>query len=104
MDEGELGVAVLETPQRGGPSRGRMSSPVRQWKSPEFQVDATNPVPAGIDGEAVMLDPPLRFRTLPDALRVRIARQHPGCSPALGAPDGLWDAVRSLAGIAVGRS
>jgi diacylglycerol kinase family enzyme len=102
MDEGELGIAVLEAPQAGGPSRGRMSSPMRQWTSPDFQVDATDPVPAGIDGEAVKLDPPLRFRTLPGALRVRIARQHPGCSPALGAPHGAWDGVRSLARIALG--
>ena len=31
---------------------------------------------AGIDGEALELDPPLRFRTKPQALRVRIAPQH----------------------------
>jgi diacylglycerol kinase family enzyme len=102
MDDGELGIAVLETPQAGGPSRGHMSSPMWQWTSPEFRIDATEPVAAGIDGEAVKLDPPLRFQTLPGALRVRISRQHPGCSPALGAPNGTVDAVRALLQIAVG--
>jgi hypothetical protein len=37
----------------------------------EFQVDSGASIPAGIDGEALRLDPPIRFRSLPGALRVR---------------------------------
>ena len=61
------------------------------------------PVPAGIDGEALVLDPPLRFRIRPGVLHVRIARGHPGASPSARAPDGLWAGVVELAGIALGR-
>ena len=42
---------------------------------PTFEVDADRPVPAGIDGEAVVLDAPVIFRIRPQVLRVRIARQ-----------------------------
>ena len=54
----------------------------------------TGPVPAGIDGEALSLDPPLRFRIRPGVLRVRIAREHPGASPSAMAPEGAWAGVR----------
>ena len=60
-------------------------------------------MPAGIDGEAVKLDPPLRFRIRPGVLRVRIARQHPGASPSAMLPEGLGPSVRALARIAAGR-
>ena len=36
-----------------------------------------------------MLDPPLRFRIRPAVLRVRIAHQHPGASPAALVPEGV---------------
>ncbi|MDP9228311.1 MAG: diacylglycerol kinase, partial [Actinomycetota bacterium] len=77
--------------------------PWREWSAPSFEVDAEGPVPAGIDGEAVQLEPPLRFRIRPGVLTVRIARRHPGASPSAGAPDGVWDGVRALGRIAVGR-
>ena len=59
---------------------------------------------AGIDGEAVTLDPPLRFRIKPGALRVRIAPKHPGASPSAAIPERAWDGIRALAGIAAGRT
>jgi hypothetical protein len=45
-------------------------------------VSAPAPVHAGVDGEAVDLDPPLRFAMRPTALRVRISPSHPGASPS----------------------
>ena len=57
---------------------------------------------AGIDGEAVVLDAPLRFTTRPDALSVRIARQHPGASPSASLPESPSDALRKLMHIAAG--
>ena len=45
LDDGMLGVAVLSGVELG---RGW-----RQWATPEFQVDAAGPVPAGVDGEAL---------------------------------------------------
>jgi hypothetical protein len=68
-----------------------------------FQVDSAQPVPLGIDGEAVVLDPPIRFRIRPGVLRVRIAPQHPGASPWAMQPDHASDGLRVLAAIAAGR-
>ena len=65
-------------------------------------MDADSPVAAGIDGEALMLEPPLRFRIRPGVLHVRIARAHPGASPSAMAPEGLPDGVAELARIARG--
>jgi len=57
-----------------------------------------------IDGEAVILDAPLRFRILPGVLRVRIARSHPGASPSAAMPDSVWEGLAALVGIAGGRA
>lgn len=75
--------------------------PWREWSTPTFEVDADGPIAAGIDGEAVTLDTPLRFRILPAALRVRIAAAHPGASPSAAMPEGAWETVRALARIAI---
>jgi diacylglycerol kinase family enzyme len=45
-----------------------------EWTADELVIDAARPVAAGIDGEAVLLDPPLRFAIHPGALRVRLTR------------------------------
>ena len=66
-------------------------------------VEAERPVPAGIDGEAVKLQPPMHFRIRPGVLRVRIASRHPGASPSAIMPEGLGESVRALARIAIGR-
>jgi hypothetical protein len=71
MDAGALGVALV-----GAPARTERA--LREWTAPSFEVDAAGAVPAGIDGEAARLEPPLVFRTHPAALQVRIARAHPG--------------------------
>jgi hypothetical protein len=60
-------------------------------------------VSAGIDGEAVQLEPPLRFQIRAGVLRVRIARQHPGASPSATLPEGFTQSARALARIAAGR-
>jgi hypothetical protein len=61
-------------------------------------------MPAGIDGEAVMLRPPIRFGSRPGALRVRIARAHPGASPSTEVPRGLAGTIAELTRIALGRA
>ena len=61
------------------------------------------PVPAGVDGEAATLEPPMRFHIHPGVLRVRVARRHPGASPSALQPEGAGEAVRALARIASGR-
>ncbi len=76
LDSGQLGVLVLDAP--GDSPR----VPGRAWSAPQLEVNAPAPVHAGVDGEAVDLDPPLRFASHPAALRVRISPRHPGASPS----------------------
>ena len=100
IDDGLLGIAVAGAP-RGRGEGGRLpQQPVRAWSAQTFEVDADAPVPAGIDGEAVELEPPLRFNIRPGVLRVRIAPQHPGASPSAYLPEGFDDSLRELARIA----
>ena len=75
LDTGQLGIAVLDRPGVERPQ-------VFTWSAPSIEIAASAPVPAGLDGEAVTLVPPLQFTTRPAALRVRISRHHPGASPS----------------------
>ncbi len=76
LDSGQLGIIVLDAP--GGSPR----APGRAWSVPRLEINAPEPVHAGIDGEAVDLDPPLRFASRPASLRVRISPRHPGAAPS----------------------
>jgi diacylglycerol kinase family enzyme len=104
IDDGLLGVTVIGRTTGRGESGRRMQRPMREWSARTFEVDSDRPVPTGIDGEALILDPPLIFRMRPGVLRVRIAPQHPGASPSARAPEGLWAGMRELALIAFGPS
>jgi diacylglycerol kinase family enzyme len=100
LDRGVLGIAAFGA---GGADRNGHER-MREWACATFEIRSEHPVPAGIDGEAARLDPPLRFRTRPAALRVRIAPQHPGASPSALTPATPWGALGALALIAAGRS
>ena len=100
IDDGLLGVTVVGEPTGGGESGRRLQRPLREWSAPTFEVDADQPIAAGIDGEALRLDPPLNFVIRPGVLRVRIARQHPGASPSALIPEGLRAGVAELTRIA----
>src|SRR6516162_6712170 len=76
LDSGQLGILVLDAP--GDSPR----VPGRAWSAPRLEVNAPAPVHAGVDGEAVDLEPPLRFASRPASLRVRISPRHPGASPS----------------------
>jgi diacylglycerol kinase family enzyme len=103
IDDGLLGITIVGAPTGRGGGRGSLPQrPWREWTAPVFEVESDDPVPAGIDGEAAMLEPPLRFHIHPHVLRARIARRHPGASPSAMLPDSLGPAVRALARIAAG--
>ncbi len=53
-----------------------------EWAASEFEVRSAAPVEIGVDGEALSLQPPLRFVIRPSALTVRLPRTAPGRSPA----------------------
>ena len=74
-----------------------------EWAAASFQLESGRPVEIGIDGEAIMLDPPIRFRTLPGALRVRIPLGAPGYSPAAAAPTPGWAGITALLRAVAGR-
>ena len=78
------------------------SGPGASGPPPAFEVDADRPLAAGVDGEALVLDAPLRFRIRPGVLRVRIARQHPGASPSAMAPEGVRAGLVALVRLALG--
>jgi diacylglycerol kinase family enzyme len=81
MDNGVLGIVAAKVGEgddylqfaeawwtkRSDPSHGWL-----EWQAPEFEVRSSGSIPAGVDGEAMVFDAPLRFRCLPRALRVRV--------------------------------
>jgi hypothetical protein len=98
LDAGALGIAVAPAPGVGSGARRRWL----QWSAPVFDIDSAAPVPTGVDGEALILEPPLRFAVRAGALRVRIAPHHPGASPSAALPDGLRDGIAMLVKVSVG--
>ena len=102
IDEGLLGVTVVGAPTGHGQPGRPFQRPWREWSAATFEVDAEAPLPAGIDGEALVLDAPLRFGIRPGALTVRIAHKHPGASPSAMAPDGIRAGLIELVRIALG--
>jgi len=104
LDAGLLGIVVVGERKDALAHRVMPSHLLHEWAAWSFTVDANDLVPAGIDGEAARLDPPLRFSTRPGALKVRIARAHPGASPSALLPDGAWSGLCALATLAVGRA
>jgi diacylglycerol kinase family enzyme len=72
-----------------------------QWTATTLHVDATvAELPAGIDGEAVTLAPPLEFRVLAQALRVLVP---PALRPRTSrVPLRSWATVRRLWAVAAG--
>ena len=101
LDCGVVGITVLApiTSAAGGSASRRLA--MQQWTAAEFEIDSDGRAAAGIDGEAMYLDPPLRFRIRPGALRVRIAPHHPGASPSALQPDKPWQMIETLATFAL---
>src|SRR5262245_47692302 len=69
-----------------------------EWSTPRFVIDSGAPIEIGIDGEALVMDPPLVFESRPSALRVRTPTHAPGISPAA-----RHVTPRELADVALGR-
>jgi diacylglycerol kinase family enzyme len=104
IDDGELGINIVQgAPPVQGWQRIVPRRLWRSWTAPEFEVRSADGVPAGIDGEATVLHSPLRFRSRPAALRVRVAPHHPGASPSAARPANPWEGFKKLVSIAGGR-
>ncbi len=72
------------------------------WSAPEFEVRSSGPVEVGLDGEALLLDPPLHFASLPGALRVWLPRSA-GLSPSARAVALTMENLGTLVRVAAGR-
>ncbi len=93
MDSGTLGVVTLRV---GDPDdlehllaaetdrRFERFPGLHSWTVAELEVHSSSPVSAGVDGESCLLTPPLRFQTVPRALRVRVPRTRHGAKRAIG--------------------
>ena len=72
-----------------------------RWNATEFEVRSGGPVEVGLDGEALVMDPPLRFVSMPGALRVRVpahATLAPGARAVALTAENLGALVRVAAG------
>ncbi len=112
MDAGTLGIVAVrfqssweaaELARMQAPGRTRRPSGWMEWTDTSFEVRSAEPVEVGIDGEAMLLDPPIRFRVVPAALRVRIPPHAPGYSPAATVPTPSWPTITALLQTAAGR-
>jgi diacylglycerol kinase family enzyme len=74
-----------------------------EWDGPTFRVDSEAPVEIGIDGEALLLDPPLIFESLPGALRVHLPKNAPGMAPAAKSVHLTTCTIGALVQTALGR-
>ena len=92
LDSGHLGIVVLDRPGGHG---------LRAWSSAAFEVSAASTLSASADGEALTLEPPIRFTIRPAALRVRISARHPGLSPSALLPRRARSTLPRLARIAI---
>jgi diacylglycerol kinase family enzyme len=90
-------LVALELVGQAGRYPGLLS-----WSSPEFEVHSGGPVEVGLDGEALILDTPLHFASLPGALRVRLPRGA-GLSPAARAVALTSENLGTLVRVATGR-
>jgi len=72
-----------------------------EWSEVRFEVRSSSPVAVGLDGEALMLEPPLQFVSLPGALRVRLPER---ASHGVAATSTSFtrDNLRTLSRIATG--
>jgi diacylglycerol kinase family enzyme len=111
IDTGRLGVVAARVRSAADVSKfvalelvgqvGRFPG-LLSWSSREFEVRSSGPVEVGLDGEALMLDPPLRFASLPGALRVQLPRGV-GLPPAARAVALNADSLGALLRVAAGR-
>ncbi|MFI6335406.1 diacylglycerol/lipid kinase family protein [Streptomyces sp. NPDC050535] len=99
LDSGLLGVLCVRvdnTAQAAGSVRGSRSTSFLRFTAEETVVEAdTDTVPAGIDGEHVLLPAPVVCRSVPGALRIRVPRDRSGARPNRPGVD--WRRVTRLA-------
>ncbi|HEX6677282.1 MAG TPA: diacylglycerol kinase family protein [Actinomycetes bacterium] len=95
------GAALAGLAARIAARRARQGAGWAQWTTAALRVDAGSAeLPAGIDGEAVVLRPPFEFRVLPLALRVLVPRELRPRTREVHVGD--WATIRRVGAIAIG--
>ena len=91
IDTGKLGIITLVLPDDAATRRflGALATNrpdkyegLQIWSGGEFVIESGAAIAVGLDGEAMQMEPPLRFSIRPHALRVRLAHNAIGYSPA----------------------
>jgi diacylglycerol kinase family enzyme len=86
LDAGVLGVIVVTVDSAAAAVellRGRQSTGVRRFLTRQVVIDAdVGEIPVGVDGEALMLQTPVRCTIRPGALRVRVPKHRLQARPA----------------------
>jgi diacylglycerol kinase family enzyme len=112
LDQGTLGIVTLNITNAAQAAEMLALEAVGQvrrfpgwieWSAPTFEIDSATEVATGIDGEAVLLPPPLQFRVVPQALCVRLPPSVAGLSPAALKPGLTRAGVLQLWKIAAGQ-
>jgi diacylglycerol kinase family enzyme len=113
LDTGRLGIVTISV-DRARDVPALMTAEIagmltklrgyRSWVARAFVVNSAEPyIQVGIDGEALRLPPPLWFRSLPGALRVRVPREAAE-APAAAAPLSFPAALAAVSCVLVGRA
>jgi diacylglycerol kinase family enzyme len=112
LDTGRLGIVAIHIENAAQAAKLVSLNAVRQlsrfegwfeWSASEFEVASSAPVATGIDGESVVLEPPLRFTIVPGALTVLLPPAVSGLSPAALQPGFTVSTLRELWQLAAGR-
>lgn len=107
LDAGVLGIVALRVSSAADAEKVtvlEMTGQVQhfagwnEWTASQFEVDSSGPVEVGVDGEALVLDPPLRFAIRPGAVTIRLPRaalqrardSHPARMTLRSTPVALW--------------
>jgi diacylglycerol kinase family enzyme len=109
LDRATLGVVTIRVNDGRAAARlavlelfghGHRSSAYSRWKTPDLTVEADGPVPAGLDGEPVTLEPPLRFTSRAATLLVLL----PVASPRTALRRLTDESLHLVAALAAGPS
>ncbi|MET0458954.1 MAG: diacylglycerol kinase family protein [Ilumatobacteraceae bacterium] len=91
LDTHQLGVIALVLGRTGGAAsflaalaigHAERFSGLTSWATPTFEVTSGGPIDVALDGETMVMDPPLRFSIRQAPVRVRLPKHAIGYSPA----------------------
>ena len=97
MSDGLLGIVALVKPD------SVTTPPLLRWSAAKFDLNSSESIAAGVDGEYALLEPPLKFAIDPMALRLRVPKQVLGISPTAKRPSLTLRTLVDLSDVAMGR-